>query len=68
MRKINPAFLNIGIYLVVPLILGVAIGYQVDKRLGTGPIGMLIFILLGAVSTFYNLWKLIKEIENDKKH
>ncbi len=65
MQKINPNVLNVGMYLATPLLAGVFIGYQLDKYFKTSPFWMITLILLGTVSSFYNLWKLSKEIQND---
>lgn len=62
----NPNFmsinsLNIGAYLITPILLGVFIGYNLDIYLNSKPIFILFFILLGTFSSFYNLFKLTKE-------
>ncbi|MBP6044778.1 MAG: AtpZ/AtpI family protein [Microgenomates group bacterium] len=66
MRKINPSLLNAGMYLATPLLLGVFLGYQLDRYFHTAPFWMIAFILFGTVSSFYNLWKLSKETLNDR--
>lgn len=53
--------LNIGAYLITPILLGVFIGYNLDIYLNSKPIFILFFILLGTFSSFYNLFKLTKE-------
>ena len=53
--------LNIGVYLITPILLGVIIGYNLDIYLKRKPLFTLLFIILGAVSSFYNLFKLTKE-------
>ena len=53
--------LNIGAYLITPILLGVFIGYNLDIYLNSKPIFILLFILLGTYSSFYNLFKLTKE-------
>lgn len=58
---LNPVYFNVGLYLIVPLLLGVFLGYYLDKRFHSKPIFTLVGILLGTISTFYNLWKLLKE-------
>lgn len=52
-------YLNIGFYLVTPLLVGVAVGIYVDGRFQTRPTGVIIGIIIGAIGTFYNLIKLI---------
>lgn len=58
--------LNIGYYLITPLLLGVFFGYWIDSVLKTKPAFLFIFLMLGIVSSFYNLWKLTQE--NGNKH
>lgn len=65
MQKIDPTLLNAGMYLATPILLGVFFGYQLDKRFSTAPFWLLTLLLLGTVSSFYNLWKLSKQIQND---
>ncbi len=63
-RKHNPfnyIKFDIGIYLLIPLLIGVFIGYNLDLRLKTKPLFTIIFLSLGTVSSFYNLWKLTKK-------
>lgn len=65
-KKINKNLLsinslNIGAYLITPILLGVFIGYNLDIYLNSKPIFILLFILLGTFSSFYNLFKLTKE-------
>ena len=58
---LNINSLNIGAYLITPILLGVFIGYNLDIYLKSKPVFILIFILLGTYSSFYNLFKLTKE-------
>ncbi|MEK7079106.1 MAG: AtpZ/AtpI family protein [Patescibacteria group bacterium] len=53
-------YLNIGFYLVTPLLFGVLAGAYADGRLHSKPIGVTIGIIIGSVGTFYNLIKLVK--------
>ena len=52
-------YLNIGYYIITPLLFGVFLGYVVDKKLGTSYF-VIIGIVIGALSTFYNLYRLTK--------
>lgn len=54
-------YLNLGIYLVLPLLLGVFFGTLVDSWLHTKPFFIILFIILGAISSFYNLIRLTKD-------
>ncbi len=56
--------LNIGFYLIVPILLGVFVGYRLDLWFDTKPFFVLLFIVLGLISSFYNLWKLVREEKN----
>lgn len=58
---LNPMLYNVGIYLMTPILIGVFIGYTLDKALKTKPFFVIIFILLGTVGTFYNFWKIAKK-------
>lgn len=51
-------YMNIGVYIVVPLVAGVFIGVYLDKWLNTKPLFVLVFILLGTIASFYNLFKI----------
>lgn len=53
-------YLNIGFYLVTPLLVGVLGGAYADGRFHSKPVGVTIGIIIGAVGTFYNLFKLVK--------
>lgn len=52
---------NIGFYLITPLLLGVILGSFIDSKLSTHPVATIIFIVLGAVAMFYNLFRLTKK-------
>lgn len=54
-------YFGLGYYILTPLLLGVFCGVVADKVFKTAPVLTLIFIILGAVSTFYNLFKLTRE-------
>ncbi|MFH1827507.1 MAG: AtpZ/AtpI family protein [bacterium] len=60
-RFLSVFSLNIGVYLITPLLLGVFLGYNIDKYLNKKPLFTMIFIIIGTLSSFYNLVKLTKE-------
>ena len=53
--------LNIGYYLITPILIGVFFGVAVDNVFKTQPRFALIFLIVGVTSTFYNLFKLVKD-------
>ena len=61
LKFLSLASLNIGVYLITPILLGVIIGYNLDRYLKSKPIFTLLFILLGTFSSLYNLFRLTKE-------
>jgi len=52
--------INVGYSLVTPILLGVIIGLTLDSKFHSKPVFTVFFIFLGTVSSFYNLFKLIK--------
>ncbi len=52
--------INVGYSLVIPILIGVIIGLTLDNKIHSKPVFTVFFIFLGAVSSFYNLFKLIK--------
>lgn len=59
-RKIAE-FSSLGLTLPSSIIVGLFIGYFLDKKLNTGPWLLLAFLLLGIVSGFYSLFKGLKK-------
>ncbi|MFO0752813.1 MAG: AtpZ/AtpI family protein [Thermodesulfovibrionales bacterium] len=57
---------GIGIQLVVSTIVGLAIGYWLDRLLGTSPYLSLLFLFLGIISGFVNMVRLVRKAEKDK--
>lgn len=54
-------YANIGFYLVTPLLVGVFLGVALDNWLHTSPLFIIVLIVLGSISSFYNLYKLTKD-------
>jgi len=60
---------TIGIQLVVSTFIGLAMGYYLDKWLGTKPWMLLLFLLLGIAAGFKNVYHETKKLQNkDKKN
>ncbi len=51
---------QIGYYLIAPLLIGVFLGLFIDTRMHTRPTFVIIFLILGVVATFYNLYRIVK--------
>jgi F0F1-type ATP synthase assembly protein I len=54
-------YLDIGYYLLIPIIIFLVIGIYFDKFFKTKPLGIIFFLFLGVFSSFYNLYRLTKE-------
>ncbi|OGK23349.1 hypothetical protein A3F58_01885 [Candidatus Roizmanbacteria bacterium RIFCSPHIGHO2_12_FULL_37_9b] len=52
-------YLNIGYYLVTPIVAGVFLGLGLDYWLNTKPFFVVFFLFLGTVGSFYNIFKLL---------
>lgn len=59
-------YAGLGIDLVVSTFVGGAIGYFLDKWLGTGPWLLIVFIILGAISGFLTIYKTLERMEEKK--
>lgn len=55
-------FLNFGYYFITPLLLGIFFGYILDNNFKT-KFFIKIFLFLGAISTFFCLYKITKEVK-----
>lgn len=57
--------LNVGVYLLVPLLSGGALGIMLDNKLGIKPIGFVSGLLLGVIGSFFNLIKFVRQISRN---
>lgn len=57
--------MNVGVYLVVPLLVGLGIGIILDTKLGTKPICIIFGLLMGSVGSFFNLIKIVREFSKN---
>ncbi len=67
LRKVGP-YLNIGGVFLGCMVLGVALGWWLDQKLGTKPWMLLSGSLLGMVSGFYHFFKVVLRQGDGKKH
>jgi ATP synthase protein I len=58
---------TMGISMVLAIVIAIAIGYYLDKWLQTGPVFFLIFMILGIVAGFRNIYVIMKRTEKDLK-
>lgn len=60
-RNIPPEYFNLGIYLIAPLVFFTIAGAFLDNKLNAKGIVIIVSILFGTISMFYNLYKLYKK-------
>ncbi len=60
----NDAY-RLGMEFTSGVLVGVFIGYFVDRWLQTSPWGMVVFILLGAAAGFLNIYRLIETMKQE---
>ena len=58
---------SVGLAMVLATVIGLAAGYYLDKWLGTSPWLTLVFLVLGIVAGFRNLYVMMKRIERIDK-
>jgi ATP synthase protein I len=56
----------VGIHLVTATFVGLAVGYYLDKWLGTRPWLTMIFLLLGIAAGFKNMYQEVQNIQNSE--
>ena len=54
--------LKISLDLISSIIVGVLIGYGLDKIFSTKPVFFIIFLVLGIITGFYSLFKTMKKL------
>ena len=53
----------VGTQLVVSIFIGFGIGYWLDGLLGTRPLLMLLFVVLGVAAGFVNIYRQLKKVK-----
>ena len=52
-------FFRVGIELVSALLVGLAVGWGLDRLLGTRPLFLILFVFLGGIAGIINVWRLV---------
>jgi ATP synthase protein I len=52
-------FLRVGVELISAMAVGVAIGWGLDRLLGTRPFLLILFAFLGGAAGIINIWRLV---------
>jgi F0F1-type ATP synthase assembly protein I len=60
-------YMNLGMQILIPILLGALGGWWMDKKFETMPVFILIFTILGVVTGMYSFFKTISELEKRKK-
>ena len=55
-------FLKISLDLISSIVVGTLIGFGLDKIFSTKPVFFIIFLVLGIITGFYNLFKTVKKL------
>jgi ATP synthase protein I len=58
---------SLGISMGLSIVIAIAIGYYLDKWFGTSPLFFLIFLVLGIIAAFRNIYVIMKRAEKDLK-
>ncbi len=59
---------HLGILMILPIFGGVFLGNWIDKKLQTGNVFLLIFVIIGVASGFLNVYKVVmKDIKKKSK-
>lgn len=59
--RLNYLDLNVGFYVLTPILLGVLIGLAMDNWLGKKPFFVSTGIVVGTIASFYNLFTFLKD-------
>ncbi len=54
-------YFNIGYYILTPIIIGVFSGLIIKQLFRQSDVLILIFIFIGMIASFYNIWKIYKD-------
>lgn len=52
---------SVGMYMIIPIFLGLTLGLVLDNLVGVRPVFTLVFLFFGTIGSFYNIVRTIKE-------
>ena len=52
-------FFRVGVELLSALLVGLAVGWGLDRLLGTKPLFLILFVFLGGIAGMINVWRLV---------
>ena len=52
-------FFRVGVELVSALLVGLAVGWGLDRLLGTRPLFLILFVFLGGIAGIVNVWRVV---------
>ena len=58
---------TMGISMALAIVIAIVIGYYLDKWFQTSPVFFLVFLVLGIVAGFRNIYIIMKKAEKDLK-
>jgi ATP synthase protein I len=58
---------SMGIAIVLATVIGLAVGYYLDKYFDTSPWLTLIFLILGIIAGFKNIWVIARRVQRMSK-
>jgi ATP synthase protein I len=65
--KLLASVSTMGISMALAIVIGILIGYYLDKFFHTPPLFFFIFLILGIIAGFRNLYVIMKRSEKDLK-
>lgn len=60
-KALDASYFSLGIYLITPILVGLFLGLWLDRWLRLKSVFVIIFLILGTISSFYNLYKIFKK-------
>ena len=60
-------FIGVGWFIGISILLGVGGGFWLDKKFGTGPILVIVGLILGLVVAFYGVYRMLLPLMRSKR-